>query len=146
MTVPRLIEGGVHGDARGEVRHVNGFGFGGVDRFYTICPAKPCEVRGWVGHQREWKWFYAVSGEYLVGVVQPDDWNTPSSAAAVQSFKLSASQPQILEVPPGCATASMALCAGAMLMVFSSGGIDTAGEDDFRFPPDSWPLCGAVPG
>jgi dTDP-4-dehydrorhamnose 3,5-epimerase len=136
----RLIEGGLHRDERGEVRHVNTFDFQLVDRFYTICPARPNEVRGWVGHRRDWKWFHAVSGEFLLGVVQPDDWNNPSSHLAVQQFKLSADHPQVLEVPPGFATASLALKPGSALMIFSSGKIETAREDDYRFPPDRWPL------
>jgi dTDP-4-dehydrorhamnose 3,5-epimerase len=140
MASPRLIDGGLHSDARGEVRHVNAFDFKLVDRFYTICPTRPNELRGWVGHQRDWKWFYAVNGEYLVAVVQPDDWQNPSTKLPVQQFKLSSKKPQILEVPPGFATASMALLPDAMLMIFSSGKIETAREDDFRFPPEFWPL------
>ena len=45
---PRLIDGGLHVDARGVVTHVNDFDFMGVDRFYTIRSHRPFEPRGWV--------------------------------------------------------------------------------------------------
>ena len=137
---PRIISGGSHVDARGTVCFVNDFDFKGVDRFYTVRAHAPREPRGWVGHQRDHKWFFAVQGTTLVAVVKPDRWETPSSSLPVTRFVLSAAKPQVLHVPPGCATASISLSDNAILTVFSSGAIEKAKADDHRFAESTWPI------
>ena len=137
---PTIIEGGCHVDARGRISFVNGFTFEGVERFYWVQSAELGMQRGWVGHQREHKWFTAIVGEVQIAVVKPDHWATPSTDLPVSHFLLSASQPQVLYVPPGHATGSTNLCPDAILMVFSSGKIADAPTDDFRFPVSYWPL------
>jgi dTDP-4-dehydrorhamnose 3,5-epimerase len=138
--VPVLLEGGCHVDARGSLSFVNGFDFHGVDRFYWVQPAQAGVLRGWVGHRREHKWFTVVSGEVLVAVVQPDDWQSPRRDLAVSRYVLSGARPQVLHVPPGHATGSVNLAAGAILMIFSSGRIEDAKSDDYRFPVDHWSI------
>ena len=96
--------------------------------------------RGWVGHLREHKWFTVVAGEVQMAVVKPDDWQSPRSGLPVARYVLSASRPQVLHVPAGHATGSISLTADAILMVFSSGTIANAPDDDFRFPVSQWPL------
>jgi dTDP-4-dehydrorhamnose 3,5-epimerase-like enzyme len=135
---PRLIEGGLYVDARGVVAHVNDFDFDGVDRFYTVRSHRPYEPRGWVGHRRDQKWFSAIQGTVLLAVVEPDDWESPARDLPVQRFVLSAVKPQVLHVPPGYATGSVALSADAILMIFSSGRIEDAKTDDYRFAVDTW--------
>lgn len=135
---PTLIPGGLHVDERGIVSFVNDFDFKGVDRFYMIRCHQPREPRGWVGHQRDRKWFSAVTGTWLVCVVKPDDWTLPASNLPVERFVLSAAKPSVLAIPAGYATAQMALDEAACLMVFSSGSIQQAKQDDFRFPLDIW--------
>lgn len=71
MQQPKHISGGIHRDSRGEVRHVNAFNMERVERFYTVHPARSGEVRGWVGHMRDWKWFFVMQGSFDVGVVAP---------------------------------------------------------------------------
>ena len=137
MTV-KLIPGGLHVDERGVVAFVNDFNFKGVDRFYTIKAHKTGELRGWIGHRRDHKWFTALSGTVLVAVVEPDDWEKPSRVLPVQRYTLSALQPFIFHVPPGHATASIMLTENALLGVFSSGGIQNAEEDDWRFDAGLW--------
>jgi dTDP-4-dehydrorhamnose 3,5-epimerase len=75
---PYLIQGGQHVDARGCVSFVNDFDFKGVDRFYWVQVGPTNVQRGWVGHQREYKWFTVISGQVLVAVVRPDQWQCPS--------------------------------------------------------------------
>jgi len=135
---PRIIEGGLHVDARGTVCFVNDFDFEVVDRFYAIRAHRPHELRGWVGHQRDHKWFFAVQGTTLIAVVKPDRWDFPASNLRVERFVLSAVKPQVLHVPAGYATGSVNLSADAILIVFSSGRIEDAGTDDYRFPMDLW--------
>jgi hypothetical protein len=140
QTPVRVIPGGLHRDARGVVQHVNGFGFDRVDRFYTISPAAAGEVRGWVGHLREWKCFFAVRGEFTLGVVQPRDWVAPSPDDRVELIPLRGNEPCVVEVPPGHYTAACAAGPDSTLLVFSSGQIAGATTDDYRLTPDFWPL------
>ena len=137
---PRIFVGGLHRDIRGEVRYVNEFGFQGVDRFYTVHPSGVGELRGWVGHRRDRKWFSVPKGAIRIGVAQPKGWAPVSREAAVQAFLLTADAPAVLEVPPGFFTASVALQPDSILTVFSSGAIETAGTDDFRVSSDYWSL------
>lgn len=136
----RLIEGGLHVDVRGTVTHVNDFDFEGVDRFYAIRSHRPYEPRGWVGHRRDQKWFSAIQGTVLVAVVEPDDWTSPARDLPVQRFVLSAAKPQVLHVPAGYATGSVAMSEDAILMIFSSGKIEDAKDDDHRFPVGMWQI------
>jgi dTDP-4-dehydrorhamnose 3,5-epimerase len=141
-TGPRLINGGLHSDARGTVSFVNDFDFDGVGRFYAVRPREANTTRGWVGHRREHKWFTVVQGAVLVAVVEPDDWKSPSRSLAVTRFTLSDRNPQMLHVPPGHATGSAAITGDAILLVFSSGRFEDAASDDYRFPVDLWEIAG----
>ena len=134
----KLISGGVHVDERGVLSFVNDFDFKGVDRFYTISAHQPGEVRGWIGHRRDHKWFVPLVGSMVIGVVAPDDWENPSEDLPVQRFTLSQYKPALLNVPPGHATASMMLTQDALLGVFSAGKIEDAASDDWRFDSDKW--------
>ncbi len=142
MDRPTLIEGGLHVDARGSVAFVNDFDFEGVGRFYMIRAHRPHEPRGWVGHRSERKWFFGVQGTSLVSVVRPDSWSAPTGELPVERFVLSAARPQVLCVPPGYATGSTSLTGDAVLLIFSSGRIEEAKVDDYRFPLDTWPVVG----
>ena len=135
-----LIKGGLHVDERGVVSFVNDFDFKGVDRFYTVKAHKIGEPRGWIGHRREHKWFIALAGTVMVCAVTPDDWKKPSQDLTVERFALSAVQPAILHVPPGHATASAMLSHDALLGIFSSGKIESASEDDWRYPCNYWSI------
>jgi hypothetical protein len=42
--------------------------------------------------------------------------------------------------PPGHATGSINLTPEAILMIFSTGKIEDAHNDDFRFPLEHWPI------
>ncbi|HNU30578.1 MAG TPA: hypothetical protein PKN00_15385 [Sedimentisphaerales bacterium] len=134
----RLIEGGLHVDVRGAVLFVNGFDFAGVNRFYLVWSHQVRTPRGWVGHQREHKWFVAAQGTILLATVQPDRWDYPANNLPVERFVLCSMKPAVLSVPPGYATASMMLSADALLIVFSSGKIEDAHADDYRFPVETW--------
>ncbi|MGA2244423.1 MAG: sugar epimerase [Verrucomicrobiota bacterium] len=139
-----MIQGGRRADERGSASFVNGFDFKGVDRFYWIQASRPNFPRGWVGHQRDHKWFSVIRGEALVAVVQPDLWSSPRRDLPVRRFTLAAVNPQVLHVPPGFAAGTVQLTPGAILMVFSSGKIEDAQTDDFRFPADYWPILPPV--
>ena len=139
MDLPRLLQGGVHRDHRGLVRHVNPFKLKAADRFYVISPARAHELRGWVGHRRDWKWFFASSGEFSIYVARVDDL-AEGRRVTPQSYGLEAGQARLLEVPPGYATAIRALEVPADLLVFSTGEIESAAADMLRFPLDAAPI------
>lgn len=139
---PRIIEGGLYVDSRGSLAFFNEFAFSGVERFYIIRPDRPHAVRGWIGHQRDQKWFTAVEGTIAVAVVGPKDLQSPDANAPVSKFVLAATKPQILSVPPGRATAIIGISPQSALMVFSTGMIDQAPADTYRFPPDFWKIPG----
>lgn len=135
---PHIIEGRSHSDERGTVSFVNSVDLGRVDRFYTIRPSRAGVPRGWVGHRRDWKWFFAAAGEFRIAVVTPDDWQAPSHHLEVRWFALVADRPSVLEVPPGNATLIVQQQSDSVLLVLSSGTIEEAAADDYRFPPDTW--------
>lgn len=135
-----IIYGGIHIDARGVLSFVNDFDLKGVDRFYTIRAHDVGRPRGWIGHRQEHKWFTALSGTMQISVVAPDDWDVPDLNLSVQHYILSVLKPAVLHVPPGYATASMMLTTDALLGVFSSGKIEDAGKDDWRFAVDTWAM------
>jgi dTDP-4-dehydrorhamnose 3,5-epimerase len=137
---PHLIQGGLHVDNRGVLAFFNDFAFSGVERFYIIRPARPNEIRGWMGHRRDQKWFSAVEGALTVAVVRPDNWEKPSAAVPVSTFVLSAVRPAILAVPAGHATAIIGRSNESALLVFSTGTIAEAPSDSYRFAPDLWPI------
>ncbi len=133
MSVPVLLEGGRHQDARGTVRHVNDFNVASADRFYVISPAEAGEWRGWVGHRRDRKWFYAAAGDFVVCVAALEELEGLLPLRPTR-FRLSAGESRLLEVPTGFATAIQALVVGSSLLVFSTGRIEAAAEDMLRYP------------
>lgn len=136
----RSILGGLSRDVRGTVQHVNSFAVGSAERFYTIAPAKVGELRGWVGHRRDWKWFFVAKGAFEVGLVRPLVWDAPKPDDRVSAIRLSSETPQIIEVPPRYYTAMRSLTLDAIMLVFSTGRIEDAGTDDYRLPVDFWRL------
>ena len=136
----QIIEGGINVDVRGSVSFVNAFDFKDVDRAYIIRFHRTYMPRGWVGHQKENKWFWVMQGVVLIAVVRPDRWESPASNLPVERYVLSAQKPQVLHIPAGYATGSMNLTEHSILTVFSSGKIEEHLEDDYRFPEDTWPI------
>jgi dTDP-4-dehydrorhamnose 3,5-epimerase-like enzyme len=137
---PFLIDGGSYVDARGSISFVNDFDFCGIDRFYWVRATQRGVPRGWVGHRRERKWFAVLQGEVLIAVVAPDDWQSPRSDLPVTRYHLKSTNPQVLHIPPGYATANLTLTPDALLLIFSSGKLEDIKTDDYRFPVDQWPI------
>jgi len=138
MEKPVIIKGGLAVDDRGEVGFVNDFQFTRVKRFYTVRNHSKGFVRAWHGHRKEKKYFTAVTGTFLVCLVKIDDWENPSPDLPVERYVLSAKQPAVLAVPTGYANGTMALTDDAVLMVFSSKGLQESLQDDIRFASRYW--------
>lgn len=134
----RLLTGAVNVDDRGAVRHVNGFTFDGVRRFYVVENHRAGLVRAWHGHRREAKYVTVLTGAALVAAVPIDDWAKPRLDAPVERFVLSAASPSVLFIPPGHANGFMSLTGDARLAFFSTATLEESRADDIRFPARTW--------
>jgi dTDP-4-dehydrorhamnose 3,5-epimerase len=137
-SAPRLIEGGLGIDDRGQVAFVNEFDFAGVKRFYLVENHRQGFVRAWHAHRHEAKYVTLVSGSALVAAVEIDDWNTPSRDAKVHRFVLSCGKPSVLYIPAGFANGFMSLTDDAKLMFFSTRTVDESRNDDVRYDARHW--------
>jgi dTDP-4-dehydrorhamnose 3,5-epimerase-like enzyme len=138
MDAPRLIEGKLSVDDRGEVGFVNDFDFAGVKRFYSVTNHRAGFVRAWHGHRRESKYITAVRGALLVCCVAIDDWEHPSKDLPISRFVLSAAKPEVLYVPAGYVNGFMSLTEGAKVIFFSTSTLQESQRDDVRFPARFW--------
>jgi dTDP-4-dehydrorhamnose 3,5-epimerase len=136
----KLIEGGIFSDNRGKLFHVNEFDMSLVKRFYAVENCLENPVRAWQAHQKESKWFYAVKGSFLIGLVKPDDWENPSQNLKVEKIVLNETESKVLFIPPGYANGVRALEENAKLMVFSNFTIDESATDNIKFDINIWEL------
>lgn len=137
-TEPRLLHGGCSIDDRGRVAFVNEFDLSQCRRFYSVENFAAGTVRAWHAHKKERKWVMVTAGAALVCCVPVDDWESPSTDAKIHRFALDASQPAVLEIPPGYANGAMSLQSGTKIVYFSDARLDESLEDDFRFPARHW--------
>jgi dTDP-4-dehydrorhamnose 3,5-epimerase len=141
---PKLINGGIAVDDRGEVCFANEFDFKGVKRFYMIANHKSGFVRAWHAHKREAKYMIAVSGAAIIGAVKIDNWESPSKDLKPESFVLSAKKPQVLFIPAGYANGIMSLTDDAKVMVFSCSTLEESLNDDFRIDSRHWDIWNII--
>ena len=144
MTTPRLIEGNLAVDDRGEVFFVNDFVLEDVKRFYMVGNHQQGFVRAWHAHRREEKYVTVVQGAALVGAVAIDNWDSPSRDAEVERYVLSAHKPAVLYIPAGYANGFMSLTDDARLIFFSTAGLDESRDDDTRFDAHYWDAWNVV--
>lgn len=138
MEQPKLIDGGLEVDDRGEISFVNEFKFPGVKRFYMVSNHKAGLVRAWHGHRREAKYVTVVHGAALVTAVPIDDWEHPSKSAKPHRFILSAKKPAVLYIPAGYANGFMSLTADSKIIFFSTATLEESKNDDTRFDARYW--------
>lgn len=137
---PRLLEGGLAVDDRGQVSFINSFRFEGVKRFYMVANHARGFVRAWHAHRREAKYVLVVQGAAVVGTVAVDDWENPSQDAQVHRYVLSAQKPTILYIPAGHANGFMSLTEDARLMFFSTSTLEESKGDDVRYDSRYWDI------
>ena len=135
-----ITSGGIFKDNRGSLFHVNDFDMNKVRRFYLIENSEENPKRAWQGHLFESKWFYCLKGSFLVGLVQPDNWENPSKDLKVETLLLKDSQSDILHIPPGYANGIVSLETESKLLVFSDFDIEKAATDNIKFDIHTWPL------
>jgi dTDP-4-dehydrorhamnose 3,5-epimerase len=81
-----------------------------------------------------------LKGSFLVGLVQPDNWENPSKDLKVETLLLKDSQSDILHIPPGYANGIVSLETESKLLVFSDFDIEKAATDNIKFDIHTWPL------
>nr|WP_288936045.1 dTDP-4-dehydrorhamnose 3,5-epimerase family protein [uncultured Allomuricauda sp.] len=133
-----VIAGETFQDKRGEMRFFNTLNMSEIVRFYEISPADQDTIRGWQGHQQEKKWFYCLSGSFVINIIEINDFNSPSEDLTPIRVELNSSNPKILAVPEGFVTGIMATSSNARLQVFSNAALNESKNDDFRFPVNQW--------
>jgi dTDP-4-dehydrorhamnose 3,5-epimerase len=141
---PKLIEGGLAVDDRGQLSFVNDFSFAGVRRFYLVSNHVTGFVRAWHAHRNEAKFVFVSNGAAVIGAVQIDDWEKPSRTAQVHRFVLSAKKPAILYIPAGYANGFKSLTGDTAIMFFSTASMEEAKNDDVRYDPRYWDIWSIV--
>ncbi|MDD2565103.1 MAG: dTDP-4-dehydrorhamnose 3,5-epimerase family protein [Salinivirgaceae bacterium] len=136
----KIIDGGSFIDNRGRIRFANEFDMKSIRRFYTIDIPDTSIIRAWQGHKKETKYFFVQRGSFLVGVVQIDNWESPSEKLMVETITLSETESRILVIEGGYANGFKALEANSSVTIFSDMTIAESKNDDFRFPPEYWRL------
>ncbi len=136
--LPRLIEGGLAVDDRGDIAFVNDFQFEGVKRFYMVSNHRAGFVRAWHAHRREGKYVTVAQGAAIVAAVAIDNWERPSKNAEIHRYVLSAQKPAVLYIPPGYANGFMSLTADTKLVFFSTATLEESRNDDVRYDARYW--------
>jgi dTDP-4-dehydrorhamnose 3,5-epimerase len=137
-TEPKLIEGALAVDDRGDVGFVNDFNFAGVKRFYRLTNHRQGFVRAWHAHRQEAKYVSLMAGAAIVAAVKIDNWDKPSKDAKVHRYVLSARKPAVLYIPAGYANGFMSLSDDAVLAFFSTSSLEESRGDDIRYDARYW--------
>lgn len=138
MADVKVIDGEIFRDQRGQISSLNAFRFPGIERFYFIHHPDTSVIRGWHGHQHEKKWFYCVKGAFTIGLVEIDDWETPSPDLKAQKYHLTEEESRIICVPEGYANCIKASISGSILLVFSGKTLPEAYSDSWRYDNKLW--------
>lgn len=137
---PKIIEGGLAVDDRGQVTFVNDFDFSDVKRFYMVSNHKAGFIRAWHAHKKEAKYILVVKGVAVVGAVKIDDWDEPSKDVAANRYVLSEKKPTILYIPAGYANGFMSLTKDLQIIFFSTSTLSESLNDDIRYDAQYWDI------
>jgi dTDP-4-dehydrorhamnose 3,5-epimerase-like enzyme len=136
--IPAIIKGGFFSDKRGSMRFVNDFHFEDVKRFYFIKHPKTSVIRAWQGHQFEKKYFYPISGSFVIAWVKIDDFKNPSKILIPEHHILSAMNSEIISIPKGYANGIKALEPHSEIMILSDMNLEESVNEKIRFPAEWW--------
>lgn len=139
-SLPKIIEGGLAIDDRGQIAFANNFDFDGVKRFYMVSNHSAGFIRAWHAHKKEAKYVLVVSGAAVVGAVKIDNWKKPSKDLEINKFVLSAKKPCVLYIPAGYANGFRTLTDDTQVIFFSTSTLEQSADDDFRYPARYWDI------
>lgn len=134
----QLIKGNLFSDNRGSLSFLNEFSLKPIVRFYEITPKDTTIIRAWQAHKKESKWFYCTQGSFIVNLIKLDSFESPSNNLSTFTYKLNASNPQVLFIPGGYANGFKAQSENSKLMVFSDFDLEASKLDDYRFDAHKW--------
>lgn len=127
---PILYSGQIFEDNRGKLIAFNDFDLTRVSRLYIIQPHQGL-IRAWQGHRLETKWFFVTKGCFEIKIV-PASGENEFQKERMQTFVISHSDFQVLEIPGGHLNGFRALEPESSLQVFSEFNLEQGKADDFR--------------
>ena len=133
-----IIEGEIFSDHRGEIYSLNNFEFEDVKRAYIIHHPDKSVIRGWHAHKHERKWFYCIKGEWTLGLIKIDDWDSPSPSLIPNIINLTDKDSKLICVPAGYANCLKAKNDDAIIQVFSDVPLPEAYGDSWRYDSSLW--------
>lgn len=125
-------------DERGRIRFFNAMDLREVRRMYQIRPANTELIRAWQAHKKEKKWFYCISGAFVINLIDIDNFEAPSKSIEPIRVELNSSSPKVLMIQGGYANGFRALEENSELLIFSDSDLETSQTDDYRFPVEFW--------
>jgi dTDP-4-dehydrorhamnose 3,5-epimerase-like enzyme len=130
---PYIIQGHLFKDKRGKLFSCNQFDMTRVKRMYSIENINSTYIRGWKGHKIETRWFFATKGSIIINTVLISDLEKAHHLPAVNIFKLSENNFNVLEVPPGFATSIRQYSNGDRICVLADFKIGVSDDEDLRW-------------
>jgi dTDP-4-dehydrorhamnose 3,5-epimerase len=133
-----IVQGEIFVDERGQISSLNNFNTKGVKRLYFIHHPDKTVVRGWHGHKHEKKWFYCVKGSFVLALIKPDNWETPSKYLSPKIINLDENDSKIIAVPEGYVNCIKAIANNSILLVLSGKKLPEAYNDSWRYEKNMW--------
>ena len=134
---PSQFERGFSEDHRGSVEFYNNIDLSYFKRFYMVSNPKEGTVRAWHGHKNEGKLIKVTEGNFLVGAVKIDNWDSPGKDLPVELFEIN-TEAGLLYIPPGYANGAMNFAPESSILYFSTARLHDSIEDDYRFDSKFW--------
>ena len=131
---PSIILGGSHKDKRGVINYNNSFDTTLVKRIYVIENSLNF-IRRWQGHKIEQRWLSTIKGEFMIQLIEIDNWKRPGKDLNKISFKLKDESLDVLHIPAGYITSIKALTRDAKLLAMSDYSLGDI-NDDYKYSSD----------
>lgn len=103
-----------------------------IKRIYYVYNFSKDIIRGFHYHQKEWKYFFAVSGAAKIIALNP---KKPKEKFI---FVSSSRKPLLVIIPPGFANGWVSLQDQTILVCGSTSSLEESIKDDKRFNPYKW--------
>lgn len=135
---PIIIKGGNYTDKRGVIRFVNDFSFLNIKRFYLIKHPDTSVIRAWQGHQYEMKYFYPITGSFVVAWLKINNFNNPLDNLISEFQILSSVNSELISLPKGFANGLKALEPNSEISVSSDMELENSVGNEVRFEPNKF--------
>lgn len=135
---PTLLDGARFDDARGSLACCNGCDLAELRRFYVLTHPDTATIRGWNAHRFEAKRFFCLRGGFEIALLPMASFAPPEATGEAECFRLEAANPRLLCAPAGYANAIKATEPGSILLVFSDKTLESARNDNWKYPPETW--------